>query len=175
MGIFNLLFGSDHASENVATSAGLGAIVGNELDKARDRRRMIDILMFQAEQTQNQNHLQNSEQARRELNELSKEDAKHPWPWRMGHECMPLHNYCMQRHVDDKQYRAILSKLSHRWKSLAIRALKVGVMPLSYMPRSVSGDVVGIPQHIELSLDKLEKHISIREKAAMISRRYNGT
>jgi len=174
MGLFDYIFRDDSTTKDVARGAIIGAVIGNEIDKNRDRRLLLRMMKYQIEQDREYYSKQEIKEAKKEQAALEAEEAKWKWSWRHPKYAGPLRRYCWNKEIVNDEYKPERPDLYERWVDLAERAVAVGVVPTRYMPRSVSGDIVGTAKMLEEAMVKLEKQVSIHERLMVVQSKYKG-
>ena len=165
MSLWKLLFGKSGPAQDALTGAAIGGIIGATLDAAKDRHEIIKLLKYSNAKS---DYEQTQADIRRRIKALDKADKAEAakieawqWRWRMpdDEDHVKIHEYFKKRISEDKEFKDKYESIRERWHDLRERALRVGIMPLTYMPRSTFGDVVGTEAMLNAAMDMLEETV----------------
>lgn len=82
------------------------------------------------------------------------------------------YQYCIDKFENNKEYRDLTIELRKRWGDIAEKCLKYNLCPITIMPKSVNGDIIGTPELLKSKIEQIEKYINDYEIVMKASQIY---
>ena len=180
MGILDWFFGgSKSIAKSTIEGAVTGGIIGEIRDNRADRRQLIEIVGKLQADNRYYHQIARGEANYRQVQKVLDDQRRrakcqYGWP---RHDLFGFYLQYFKRLHNNAEFMSEYAALASRWVMLFDRAVSLKCSPTLYMPRGVSGDVMGTPKMLMLGMDRLEAVLpecdgGLRERERAINERY---